>query len=210
MTMRFSRAAAIGALVVASQAAFAQRGADSTGRGGGRGGGGRGRGAIAIMTLTSPAFQNGGTIPVTHSQAGEERSPALTWAGAPDSAASFVLIVHDPNAPIQGGIDDMLHWMVWNIPSTARSLPEGIPHGSQMSDGMRQISASGPYYRGPAAPATGPVHNYLFELYALDAMLEVPAVGAAPPATRAAVLAAMAGHVRGKGVLVGTFRRAVP
>ena len=45
---------------------------------------------------------------------------------------------------------------------------------------------------------------------ALDAMLDVPAVGAAPPATRAAVFAAMAGHVRGKAVLAGTFRRQSP
>lgn len=205
--MKISRV--IVALLVLSQAAFAQRGADSTGRGGGRGGG-RGRGAIASISLTSSAFQNGGTIPVKHSQAGEELSPALSWTGAPDSTTSFVLIVHDPNTPIAGGIDDMLHWLVWNIPGSARSLAEGIAHGPQKPDGMRQISASGPYYRGPAAPATGPVHNYLFELFALDTVLTVPAVGAAPPATRAAVLTAMAGHVRGKGVLAGTFRRAAP
>jgi Raf kinase inhibitor-like YbhB/YbcL family protein len=191
--MRISRVAL--ALLVLSQAAFAQRG---------------GRGAIATITLTSSAFQNGGAIPVKHSQAGEELSPALSWTGAPDSAASFVLIVHDPNAPIQGGIDDMLHWLVWNIPGSTRSLPEGVTHGRQKPDGMRQISASGPYYRGPAAPATGPVHNYLFELFALDTVLTIPPVGAAPPATRASVVAAMTGHVRGKGVLVGTFRRAAP
>jgi phosphatidylethanolamine-binding protein (PEBP) family uncharacterized protein len=112
--------------------------------------------------------------------------------------------------PIQGGVDDMLHWLVWNIPGSARGLPEGIAHGPQKPDGMSQISASGPYYRGPAAPATGPVHNYLFELFALDTVLTISPVGAAPPATRASVLAAMGGHVRGKGVLIGTFRRAAP
>ena len=61
--------------------------------------------------------------------------------------------------------------------------------------------------RGPAAPASGPVHHYVFELFALDTVLDVPPVGASPPATRAAVVAAMAGHVRGKAVMVGLFRR---
>ena len=71
----------------------------------------------------------------------------------------------------------------------------------------RQISATGPNYRGPAAPASGPPHHYVFELYALDTTIDVAAVGASPAETRAAVMAAMAGHVRGKGVLVGLFKR---
>ena len=49
----------------------------------------------------------------------------------------------------------------------------------------------------------------MFELFALDAPIDVPAVGASPAQTRAAVLAAMAGHVRGKGVYTGTFKTAV-
>jgi Raf kinase inhibitor-like YbhB/YbcL family protein len=171
--------------------------------------GGRGRG-VQTMTLSSPAFASGAAIPVKHAQPGDEASPPLAWTGAPDSTVSFVLVVHDPNAPIGNGLDDVLHWMVWNIPGTTRSLAEGMPQGPELSDGARQISVTGPYYRGPAAPSTGPVHNYVFELYALDAKIDVPAVGAAPAATRAAVVAAMAGHVRAKGAIVGTFRRAVP
>ena len=87
------------------------------------------------------------------------------------------------------------------------SLPEGVPRASQLPDGTRQISATGTSYRGPGAPASGPAHHYLFELFALDAMLDVPAVGASPPNTRAAVVAAMAGHIRGKATYVGLFKR---
>ena len=78
---------------------------------------------------------------------------------------------------------------------------------SQLPDGTRQISATGPCYRGPGAPASGPAHHYVFELFALDTMLDVPAVGASPPATRTAVIAAMAGHIRGKAVLTGLLKR---
>ena len=173
---------------------------------GGRGGG-RGRAAMVVMSLTSPAFADGARVPDKNAQAGHDVSPALSWTGAPDSTASFVLVVHDLDTPIGNGTDDMLHWMVWNIPGTAHAIPEGVPQGGQLADGSRQISGTGPYYRGPAAAAAGPVHHYAFELYALDIMLDIPAVGAAPPATRAAVMAAIAGHVRGKAAMVGLYRR---
>jgi Raf kinase inhibitor-like YbhB/YbcL family protein len=170
-------------------------------------GGGRGR-AIRVLTLTSPVFKDGAGLPDKYAQAGEELSPPLAWSGAPDSVRSYVLIVRDLDAAVgREGTDDMLHWLVWNIPGSSASLAEGVPHGAQLPDGSRQISVSGPYYRGPGAPTTGPPHHYAFELYALDAMLDVPAVGATPAATRAAVLVAMSGHVLGKGALVTIYKR---
>jgi len=170
----------------------------------------RGRGGIRVMTLTSTAFTDGGQIPAKYAQTGRDVSPPLAWSGAPDSTLSFVLLVHDADQAIGDGTDDLLHWMVWSIPGTATSLPEGIPQGPQTANGLRQISATGPNYRGPAAPSTGPAHHYVFELFALDANINIAAVGASPPATRAAVMAAIATHVRGKGVLVGLYRRTAP
>jgi len=209
---RIRMTAGVAMTIVFATTAFAQvppGGAAQPRRSGG--GGGRGRGAIQVMTLNTPAFNDGGVIPVKHAQPGRDVSPALSWSGVPDSnVASFALIVHDANAPIGNGTDDMLHWMVWNIPASERSLPEGVSHGPNLPDGARQISASGPYYRGPAAPSTGPAHHYLYELYALDTTLDIPAVGQSPPLTRAALTAAMAGHIRGKAVMVGTFKRAAP
>ena len=177
------------------------------GQPGQRGGGGRGRGPVQVMTLASVAWPDGGVIPAKYTQAGEEISPALSWSNAPEDAASFVLIVHDLEAAAGNATDDILHWMLWNIPASATSLPESVPRGSQLPDGTRQISATGPNYRGPGAPASGPAHHYVFELFALDTMLDVPAVGASPPQTRAAIAAAMGGHVRGKASYVGLFKR---
>ncbi len=162
------------------------------------------------MTLTSSAFADGTAIPAKHAQAGRDVSPPLAWSGVPDSTRSFVLIVHDLDAATGNGTDDVLHWMVWNIPGTATSLAESMGQGAQVTGGLRQISPTGPYYRGPAAPATGPAHHYVFELYALDAPINVAATGMTAAATRAAVLNAMATHVRGKGVLVGLYRRPAP
>ena len=170
-------------------------------------GGGRGRGAIQVMTLTSGVWADGGVIPDKYTQAGEDISPPLSWSNVPTGTVSFTLIVHDPDAAVAPGTEDTLHWMLWNLPAAVTSLHERAPSMAQLPDGMRQISATGPYYRGPGAASAGPAHHYVFELYALDVLLEVPAVGASPAQTRAAVVAAMAGHVRGKAVFVGLFRR---
>ena len=168
--------------------------------------GGRGRG-VQVMTLTTTAWPDGGQIPARYAQHGGEVSPPLSWSNVPDTAASFVLVFHDLDAATAPGTDDTLHWLVWNIPGSARSLPEGVPQGAILPDGSRQISVTGPNYRGPGAPASGPPHHYVLELFALDAMLDVPAVGATPAQTRAAVIAAMAGKVRGKAVYTGLYKR---
>ena len=214
--MRFARCSPILLLACAALVSAASQNPPAGGQpagqrgaapGAGQRGGGRGRGGIQAMTLTSAAWLDGGQIPAKFTQAGAEASPAFAWSGAPEGIASFVLIAHDLDAPIGAGADDILHWMLWNIPATSTSLPEGVPRGSQLPDGTRQISATGPNYRGPGALAAGPVHHYVFELFALDTMLDVPAVGASPPQTRAAVVTGMAGHIRGKAVYVGLFKR---
>lgn len=161
-----------------------------------------------IMTLSTPAWIDGGLIPLKYTQAGAEVSPPLTWSEPPEAAKSFTLIVHDIDATNGDGTADRLHWMVWNIPADLRNLPEHIEQGGELGNGFRQISVTGPYYRGPAAPATDPAHHYVFDLYALDTTIDVKAVGATVVQTRAAVVAAMAGHVRGKGSLTGRFRYA--
>jgi hypothetical protein len=128
------------------------------------------------------------------------------WANAPAATQSFVLHMHDMEVVRMRGLEDQVHWLVWNIPATATGLLEGVPRGATLSNGAFQVSATGPVYRGPGAPAGGPPHHYVFELYALDAPLTVqPSEDAF--GTRRQVLEAMQGHVLGKAVYVGTFRR---
>lgn len=158
------------------------------------------------MTLTSTGFQEGAQIPLRFTQAGEQVSPALAWTNTPPGTQSFVLHMHDMEVARNRTTDDQVHWLVWNIPGSATGLPEGVAKGETLADGSRQISASGAVYRGPGAPATGPLHHYVFEIYALDTKLDVPAAADAF-LTRTEVLKAMQGHVLGKAVLLGLFRR---
>jgi len=164
------------------------------------------------MALTIAAWPDGGQIPAKFTQAGEQVSPELKWTNVPPGTQSFVVNMLDPDVSIQRGTETQPHWIVWNIPATATGLPEGVKAGAELPDGTRQISASGPNYRGPGAPATGPLHHYTFEVYALDAKLDVTASNAATPVaaaleTRTNVMKAMQGHVLGKAVYVGLFRR---
>ena len=163
--------------------------------------------SVQAMALSSPAWKDGGVIPVKHTQPGHDVSPALAWSNVPDGTQSFVLVAHNLDSLTAAGKSKFLYWMLWNIPGAATSLPEAIPEGSQLADGTRQISGSGPYYRGPAEPVSGPSQHYAFEIYALNAMLDVPPLGQSPALTEDAVTAAMAGKIIGKASLVGTFRR---
>jgi len=158
------------------------------------------------MTLKTTAFTDGGQIPAKYTQAGEQISPALTWTNAPPNTASFVLHMHDLEVARNRTTDDQVHWLVWNIPASVTGLPEGVPQGADLKDGSHQISASGPVYRGPGAPATGPMHHYTFEIYALDTKLDVPAAADAFE-TRTNVMKAMQGHIIGKAVYMGLFHR---
>jgi Raf kinase inhibitor-like YbhB/YbcL family protein len=166
----------------------------------------------SAMTLTIPAFPDGSQIPVKFSQAaegaapGEGTSPAISWANPPAGTQSFVLHMHDLDVVRNRTTDDQAHWVVWNIPATATGLPEGVPRDTQLSDGSYQISATGPVYRGPGAPATGPLHHYVFELFALDTRLDVRPTADAFE-TRANVLKEVQGHILGKAVYGGLFRR---
>lgn len=164
------------------------------------------------MILTTTAWPDGGQIPVKYTQAGEQVSPELKWTNVPPGTLSFVVNMLDPDVSVQKGTETQPHWIVWNIPATATGLPEGVKQGADLPDGSHQISASGPQYRGPGAAASGPLHHYTLEVYALDTKLDVAASAAAQPITaaletRANVMKAMQGHVLGKAVYVGLFRR---
>jgi Raf kinase inhibitor-like YbhB/YbcL family protein len=157
------------------------------------------------LTLTSPAFEDGTVIPAKFTQSVTDFvSPKLEWSHVPANTVSFVLIFHDPTTTVDKKSEDFLHWLAFNIPGTARELPENVPPSPQLPDGTVQSknTRASVGYRGPGAGPAGPYHDYTFELYALDTKLSL-----GPDATRADVLKAMDGHVLGKGSLVGRFHR---
>ena len=171
---------------------------DKGGKGGGRGPAGPG------LTLTSPDIEDGGIIADKYtSKAGANTvTPKLQWANVPPGTESFVLLLHDPDVSMQKKMDDVTHWMVFNIPGTARELAGGLSADAKLPDGTIQIknTAQRVGYLGPGAGAAGPYHHYTFELFALDSKLDLTEA-----ASRADVVKAMDGHILAKGILAGRF-----
>jgi len=167
-------------------------------------GGGKGAPKGPGMGLSSPDFQDGGIIPDKFTQADPMPvSPRLEWTNVPEGTQSFVLIMHDPDNALNKGTDDVLHWIMFNIPGTARSLAGGLPLDAKLPDGTIQAKGiRNVGYMGPGNAAINPYHHYTLELYALDDKLSL-----GPEATRAEIMKAMEGHTTGKAVLVGRFKR---
>ena len=166
----------------------------------------------APMVLTISGWADGTQIPAKFTQAGEQVSPELKWTNVPAGTRELRRQHARSRRRRAARTGTQPHWIVWNIPATSTGLPEGMKPGAELPDGTRQISASGPNYRGPGAAANGPLHHYTFEVYALDIKLDVtpstatPAINAALE-SRANVMKAMQGHVLGKAVYVGLFKR---
>ncbi len=172
------------------------------------------QGGPAKLTVSSPAFKQGESIPVDFTADGRNVSPTLTWNGAPPETREFALILDDPDAPTP---QPFVHWVIYKIPGTATGLPEGLPMGAAVKAPGLETAAQGltgfamfargggpppqPGYRGPAPPPGKP-HHYTFKVYALNAPLE-----ARDGMTKDDLLKAMEGKIIAQGELVGLYER---
>ena len=152
----------------------------------------------ASLSLTSPAFEDGGQIPSRYTCDGEGASPPLAWGEPPPDTGSFALIVDDPDAP--GGT--FTHWVLFNLLADTRALPEDVPGDERLPDGAAQgrNDFRGAGWGGPCPP--GGTHRYRFFLYALDSTLELPS-----DASKQQLVDAMEGRVLAEGRLTGTYSR---
>lgn len=147
------------------------------------------------FTLTSPAFENGGMIPVTFSCDGSDFSPKLDWMNPPEGTRGYALVVDDPDAPN----GTFTHWILYDLPAGLTSLPESANDlGKEARNDFGEVG-----YGGPCPPPKHGDHRYYFRLHALDVeSLDVPG-----DATRATFDEALEGHVLGTAELMGRFQR---
>ena len=144
------------------------------------------------LSIVAPAFDPGRPMPTRFAFADANVSPELRVANAPSGTRSLVLIVDDPDAP--SGL--WTHWLVWNLPAATTDIAEGKLPAAAVEG---KNSFGNVRYDGPAPPSG--THRYFFHLYALDASLALPA-----GSDRAALRAAMEGHVVGKTEMFGIYR----
>jgi len=152
------------------------------------------------VRLESPAFRDGEPIPAAHSRDGGDASTPLSWTDPPAGTRSFALVCDDPDAP-RG---TWVHWVLWGIPASARSLAAG--EGSAEEPPAGGVHGTNDFrerrWGGPAPPKGHGVHHYRFHLYALDAEPKLAA-----GASRKELDAAIRSHVLGEATLTGTYRR---
>jgi len=154
--------------------------------------------------LMSSAYAEGSMIPTQFSCADPNAaSPALSWTNPPANTVSFAIVMHDTDAAPMKGVMDVTHWIFWGIPGASTSVaagvkPDSMPDGIMQGVNIRKVNG----YQPPCPPPGATPHHYIFEIYALDSKLDLPAGSA-----RADLLKAMDGHVIGKSTYVGLFGR---
>jgi Raf kinase inhibitor-like YbhB/YbcL family protein len=163
--------------------------------------------AAGAFTMTSSAFKNNAAIPEKYSFnamgcTGQNVSPPLEWKNPPAGTKSFALMVHDPDAPTGSG---WWHWVVYNIPADATSLPEGATAATLPKGAVEGNTDFGkPGWGGPCPPPGSGKHHYQFMLYALKVdKIEVP-----PGATAAMVGFNAKANAIATAKLTGIFSRA--
>lgn len=154
--------------------------------------------------LMSSAYSEGSMIPTQYACADPNAaSPALQWSNPPMGTMSFAVIFHDTDAAPGKNTMDVTHWIFWNIGAGATSVPAGVkvdasPDGIMQGKNVRNMNG----YQPPCPPPGATPHHYIFELYALDAKLDLSA-----GSPRADLLKTMDGHVIGKATYVGLYGR---
>src|ERR1700683_3147896 len=211
MRMKVTQRALLSAIVVMSAAAAAIAQGPPPGGPGGRGGPPR-----PVLWVSTNAWADGGEVPMNNAGRGGNKSPAFEFhwnlgtnpGSAPETLQTYAVIFHDIENSSNKTTVDTLHWSAFNIPGTAKGLSEGLGSGD-LPDGTRNgpgiMAGRGtPSYFGPGA-GPGPFHHYVFEFYALDTKLDLPA-----NTSRDELLKAMDGHVIGKAAWFGRFHTPAP
>jgi Raf kinase inhibitor-like YbhB/YbcL family protein len=150
---------------------------------------------VASITVTSKAFAPGGTIPIDFTCDGKDISPQISWSAPPPGTKSLVILLDDPD--VAGKYS---HWIVFNLRPDATSLPEGYDV-AEVAAKLGSNDSPDVRYGGPCPPR-GEMHRYVFHVFALDAMLNLP-----EGSHRAALDVAMNGHLIGEGNLSGLAAR---
>lgn len=165
--------------------------------------------ATIVLNVTSQTFKNGERLP--HSVlfsgmgvGGGNRSPQLSWSGAPAGVKSYAIILHDPDAPTGTGF---FHWVLFNIPGSVTELPEdtGNSSGKNLPSGAvhGHTDFGVHHYGGPAPPPGHGPHHYHFMVYALD----TPKLDLDETTTAAKLRFFMLGHTLAQGEIMGMYER---
>lgn len=137
------------------------------------------------FALKSTSVVDEGTLPVLYTCDGKSLSPQFSWSGAPTGTKSYAFIMHTIPGPARPGevaAAVSYSWVLYNIPATSTSIPEGATNV-----GTAGVQAHGPgVYGAPCSQGPGE-KQYTFTVYALSAEISLDSKSATGDAVRAAI-----------------------
>jgi ribose transport system ATP-binding protein len=120
-----------------------------------------------MFKLKSAAFKDEGKIPKKYAEE-SSTSPPLNWDDIPKGTKSLALAMTDPDVPeVFEPRQVFVHWIVYNIPPSVTSLPDGASPGGKLPSGAKELNndTGTTSYFGPWPPDAA--HRYVFTLFAL-------------------------------------------
>jgi Raf kinase inhibitor-like YbhB/YbcL family protein len=157
------------------------------------------KGGAPRLLITSNVLRSGGEMDDRFTQNGDNKSPPINWSRGPAGTQSYVILAED------AGVDraePIVHWVIYDLPSASRGVPLGLAPDATLENGAKQgknvRGAAG--YVGPKPPA-GQTHPYHFQVFALNARLNIDPA----EADRKTVVEAMKGHVLSLGDFVVNY-----
>ena len=157
------------------------------------------QGIAARLLVTSSSFNSGAALDDKFTQNGDNMSPGLAWTKGPPGTQSYAILAEDSGVNRH---DPIVHWVIYNIPSTTTSIPQNMPTDAHLENGAEQAKnvRGSAGYIGPKPPA-GQTHPYHFEVFALNTRLNLDPANA----DRNAVVNAMKNHVLSSGEVVANY-----
>jgi Raf kinase inhibitor-like YbhB/YbcL family protein len=152
-----------------------------------------------MINIQSSAFVDGEEIPEKYTCDAIDVSPPLRWDTIPEHTISFAILCEDPDDPT----GTFTHWIIFNIPSDVKELPENLEKKEKLEKGIIQgVNDFGFSGYGGSCPPKGPAHRYFFRIYALDKTLNL-----SPPVKKNDFLKALNENILDEGQLMGKYRR---
>lgn len=144
----------------------------------------------ARLNISSPDFEHEGEIPSKFTCDGADINPALEIDGIPSGTKSIAVMMEDPDSRSSA----MNYWVLWNLKPTG-VIEAGTTAGVKGTNSIGKTS-----YLGPCP--NGGTHRYIFKVYALDEMLDLP-----EDSDKWAVQEAMKNHILASGEMMGWYRK---
>ncbi|WP_284010247.1 YbhB/YbcL family Raf kinase inhibitor-like protein [Haloarcula pelagica] len=112
-----------------------------------------------------------GRLPTRYTCDGAGESPPITVESVPEPVSALAVTAESN----RDAIIEPVHWTLWNVPADRTEIPAGLPRTATVDDlgGARQGRSGGPPGYDPPCPATGGTEEYRFQVYGLDAPLEL-------------------------------------